>query len=102
MPVLHRTFTDNDVLTGNVPFASIGITPTLDGYAIVSGVEYAVFYQYVFARFRVATVTVRTSVEDVDTFYNHALAKKWMRHDNISVAVIGRFNKKQSKKGREK
>ena len=23
-----------------------------------------------------------------------ALAKKWMRHDNISVAVIGRFNKK--------
>ena len=29
-----------------------------------------------------------------DALTSAALAKKWMRHDNISVAVIGRFNKK--------
>ena len=37
-----------------------------------------------------------------DALISAALAKKWIRHDNISVAVINRFNKKQSKKGREK
>lgn len=59
MSVLHATFTYDDVFAGNVPVTSVFIASRFYGYAVVARVKVAVFYQHVFARFRIASVIVR-------------------------------------------
>lgn len=74
--VLHEAVAHDDVLTGGVPFAPVGITTRLDGDAVVTGIEDTVFYQYVLAGFGVAAVAVGTTVEDVYTAHSEAFAEQ--------------------------
>ena len=78
--VFHFTVTYNDVFTRNIPFTSIGITSRFDSDAVVTGVECTILYQHVFAGFRVTSVSVGTTVENVHSTYDQAFTEKRVNH----------------------
>ena len=80
MTVFHETAAYYDILAGDVPFAAVLVTSGFNGYTVVTRIESTVLYQHVFARFRVAAVSVGTTVENVYTTYDEAFAKQ--RVDN--------------------
>ena len=80
MTVFHETAAYYDILAGDVPFAAVLVKSGFNGYTVVTRIESTVFYQHVFARFRVAAVSVGTTVENVYTTYDEAFAKQ--RVDN--------------------
>ena len=75
MTVLHLTVTNDNVLRRGAgklaltPLATVIVTSTLDSYTVVTSIEEAVFYQYTVATLRVTSVTVRTVIVDMYTFY---------------------------------
>ena len=71
MTIFHKAFAHNDILTWNIPLSPIGITPRFNGYAIVTGIENTIFNQYIFARFRVTSVTIRSPVENMLSRFSH-------------------------------
>ena len=78
MTVFHEAAAHDDIFAGNVPLASVLVTAGFDGYAVVARIEGTVFYQYVFAGFRVAAVSVGSTVEYVHATYDEAFAKQRM------------------------
>ena len=76
MTVFHEAAAHDDIFAGNVPLASVLVTAGFDGYAVVARIEGTVLYQYVFAGFRVAAVSVGTTVEYVYATYDEAFAKQ--------------------------
>ena len=78
MSVFHAAFTYDDVFAGNVPVTTVFIASRFYGYAVVARVKVAVFYQHVFARFRIASVIVRTVALHFHTFYGYVFRQQRM------------------------
>lgn len=76
MAVLHEAIAYDDVFTGYIPLASIGITPGFDGNAVITGIEGAVLDQYVLAGFRITAVSVGAAVEYFYASNGETLAKQ--------------------------
>lgn len=76
MSVFHFTVAYDDVFAGYIPFAPVCIASRFDGDAIIPGIKSAVLYQYIFAGFRIASISVGATVEYVDTTYNQAFAEQ--------------------------
>ena len=87
MTVFHEAAAHDDIFAGNVPLASVLVTAGFDGYAVVARIEGTVFYQYVFAGFRVAAVSVGTTVEYVHAMYDEAFA------NNGCITQNGEFSR---------
>ena len=62
MSVLHLAITDDDVSGWSLPKTPVVVASALDGDAVVTGVERAVFDDNVLAGFRIAAVAVGTLV----------------------------------------
>ena len=80
MPVFHLTVSDDDVLAGYIPFPSVCIPTTLNGDAVVTGVEGASFDQDILAGFRVAAISIRAFVPYFYMLNCDVLAEKGMDH----------------------
>ena len=65
--VFHLAAADDDVLRRHVALAAVAVAAALDGYAVVAGVEEAVFYQHAVAALRVAAVAVGAVVDHLYT-----------------------------------
>ena len=62
MSVLHLAVADNDVSGWSLPKSAVVVASALDGDAVVTCVERAVFDDNVLAGFRIAAVAVGTLV----------------------------------------
>ena len=80
MTVAHLATTDDDVLRRHGAQTSIVVTPALDGDAIITRAEKAVFYQHAVARLRVAAVTVRAVVHDLQPSERDICGHQRMHH----------------------
>ena len=78
--VLHLAVAHNDVLARAVPQAPVVVSAALDGYAVVAGVEEAVFYQHAVARLGVASVAVGAIVVDVHAAYGDVFRQQRVNH----------------------
>ena len=85
MPVFHFTVAYDDVLAGYIPFAPVCIASRFDGDTIVTGIKSTVLYQYILTGFRIASISVGTTVEYIDTAYNQTFAKQRVNHPKRRV-----------------
>jgi hypothetical protein len=56
--VFHNATAYDNVFAGSIPTKTVLVAARFNGDAIVSGVEEAIFYQYIFAGFGITAVVV--------------------------------------------
>ena len=78
--VLHLTVADDDVLRRHVALPAITVTATLDGNAVVAGVEETVLDEHAVAALRIATVAIGTVVDHLHTTHGDVCGMQRMDH----------------------
>ncbi len=88
MSVFHATVAYDDILRWLVPETTVVVSSSLDGDAVVSGVEDTVLNEYILACFRVAYVSVRYFVQNGYAVYRVVLAEEMVHHPEMRVDHI--------------
>ena len=63
-------------MAGNTPCTAIAITTALDGDTVVARIENTIFDNYAVARFGITTVSIRTTIDKMNTAHNKICTEK--------------------------
>src|SRR5215213_420462 len=90
--VFHVTTLHDNVFSGRVETAAVGVTSGFDSDAVVAGIEVTVFDQNISARLRIAAVVVWTMSAYLHILHDHVTAEHRMNLPHRGVLNLHTFD----------
>ena len=82
------TTAHNDILRRNIPLATIDITTALNSNTIISGIKCTAFDQNIFTTFWVTTITIRTTIEHLNSTNYKIITKEGVNHPERRIEQL--------------